>query len=302
MATRTYLNQYFDFKDIFPICMKEFNDIEKEKDNKIYADDFYSVCHSIETELNFKSSDFRKFCVCFSNYLQHINNAKVKNIEPYCKYFNYLLKDLLSYYYGSSCSGEKNCYKEMIKIFERSSKNDMNICELYVNNLEANVYEVLNYLNSLYNDLDELKRHNKTCISSNRCLRNYTEFLQKYNGMENDSLKNVIEIVKEHFFPYIKLEQETVVMQKQLHSYTMISATKVILIVCIITLATMFIPFILYKNTSCRLYIEPRIGRLKEIWHKKSKQALKILKHFENDFEELMDNNSKITYNTLYYP
>ncbi|GAW84401.1 variable surface protein [Plasmodium gonderi] len=312
MADPTHESPNFDFKDIFPNCIKEYNDIKKVKDQDDFnSDEFFLVCRKIERQLEIKMDNFKLFCVFFSNYLQHINTKGGIEKEPYCKYFNYLIKYLLYNHPGSSCSEERDCYNKMINIFEGDRKNDMNICVPYVNDLEENVYKLLDYLNYLYNYLEKLRTHYITCESNTHCFQNYTDFLRMCKEMNNNSLKVVMNMVKDEYKQYIPIEPETIHITKKLQSSSMISAPKVIIIVCIITLTTTFIPFILFKvnnklylyiNTSCRLYIEKMIRKLKKFWHKKSKQNLKLLNQFENDFEELMDKNSQIIYNTLYYP
>ncbi|GAW84214.1 variable surface protein [Plasmodium gonderi] len=301
----------FDFKDIFPKCIKDFNTIEKEKGNNVHNDKFYIVCYLIENELNIKMQGFINFCVYFSNYLERIIPKNVDNREPYCKYFNYLLKDVLYYLSSSSCSGEKKCYQEMIKVYKKKDMNNMNICDTFVKDLEDNVYKVLNYLNSLYNYLEVLKIDSSACESNTSCFRHYNDFLKKCDEMKNDSLNNVMGIIKEQFKYYVRIEREIIPVPKQLQSTPLITARKVIIIMCIITLAITFIPFILYKvnnklnlhiNTTCRTYLEPSLRELKKYWHKKIKQNLKLFNQFENSFEELMDKNSEKTYNTLYYP
>ncbi|GAW84154.1 variable surface protein [Plasmodium gonderi] len=303
MDNPTHKSPNFDFKDIFPNCIKAYSDIEKEKDDDKYnEDDFFVSCYKIKKTLNINTDDFILDCVVFSNYLLDINKKREIEIEPYCKYFNYLLKYLLYNHPGSSCSGERHCYNKMIGIFEGDGKNGMNICVSYVNDLEEKVFKLLDDLSSLYKDLQKLKTNGITCEFNTPCFTKYKDFLRKCKEMNDNNLHEVMENVKDEYKQYIPIEPETINVPNKSQSSSIISAPKVILIVCIITLTTSFIPFILFKNTSCRLYIEKMIRKLKKFWKNKSKQNLKLLNQFENDYEELMDKNSKIIYNTLYYP
>ncbi|GAW84000.1 variable surface protein [Plasmodium gonderi] len=293
-------NQNFNFKNIFPECIKDFNDIENDIGNNIYTNVFYKVCLHINTQLGLWGSGFNNICVYLCNYLKHIITKNPNDVRSYCIYFNYVLKSELKYL-ETSCIGEKACYKKMIEVYKKNGMYDMDICYSYVNNLQDNIYKILHILNALYNYHEKLKTGSITCTSDSQCFKNYTDFIRKCNDMKNKSLNKVMEIVKDKYKDYIKNNDDSSDFSEQLDTSSRISTPKLILIICIITLAIPFIAFILYNITPCRLYLETKIKMLKEQWNKKSKHNLKLLNSFESDFEELIDKCSPIAYNALRY-
>ncbi|GAW83906.1 variable surface protein [Plasmodium gonderi] len=277
----------FDFNGIFPTSIENFNVIEDKIGRNYETDTFFTACIKINSEFNIWGDSFHSICVVLSNYLDSIKEKETRDIKPYCKYFNYVLKSELKNY-KTSCNGEKLCYQKMMEIYKHYKKVDMDKCKDDIIDLTDDIFTILNYLNSLYNYLKKLKNNSSICNFGSSCFNNYKDFLHKCKSIQNNSLQELQKIVEKEYKPYIHMNHDVLDASKHMHSSPYASEH-----------AHSFYSISARKYTPSRLYLQQRIRKLKELWNKKRKKKFTLISSFDCKYEEYIDKGLDISYNVL---
>ncbi|GAW83985.1 variable surface protein [Plasmodium gonderi] len=288
MSSSIPLTIDFDFSGIFPTSIENFNIIEEQIGINYATDTFYKACIKINSEFNIWGDSFHSICVFLSNYLDRIKEKTSSDIKPYCRYFNYVLKNESKKF--SNCIGEKQCYQKMIDVYERNKRTHMDKCKDDVIDLTDDIFTILNYLNSLYNNLKTLKNKSGACHSHSSCFNNYKDFLHKCNSVQNISLQEVKKIVEEAYKNYIPIDYDTSDALQDIRSSPGVSDH-----------APSLYSINSRKFTRSRLYLQQRIRMLKEIWNKKSKEDFTSESSFFCKYQEYIDKGMDISYNILEY-
>ncbi|GAW84292.1 variable surface protein [Plasmodium gonderi] len=181
----------FNYMEIFPTCINEFN---RAKSNNTYSwlNDAYNQCTQIKWKLNIEGDSFNRYCTDLIYYLNYINDNLGINKNANCKYFNYLLKYITDKF-KVICDGEENCYEEMIKSNISNIPGMPNTCVQYVKNINNDTFEILKKLDKLYESLKLLGTEKYTCPYDSECYDIYKELSKKCT---NESNKNFCELLE----------------------------------------------------------------------------------------------------------
>ncbi|GAW83968.1 variable surface protein [Plasmodium gonderi] len=207
----------FNFKDIFPKCMNDFNKHAKDKKHKPY-DDYSNYCNklSIKKACNINGQDYNRSCMDILYYLNYININISKDeayLEQGCKYLHYKLKDLFEKF-KCPCNDPKICYNEMKNLSESLNfnmiSNLLGHCSDYPIDLNEDILQMfkdIDILNDKYNIFVSTQAPN---VSKFEALRQHIQYLEKYKSNNNTTFISLLEYFNNSFIQYIKSLNPTV--------------------------------------------------------------------------------------------
>ncbi|GAW84385.1 hypothetical protein PGO_002700 [Plasmodium gonderi] len=171
----------------------------------------------IQTSLNplFLVNDFKKDCKRLILYLDYIEHKKFYDKKRSCKYFNYLLKDILKTYRFPKEESDE-AYKIIINNTKQSDiKKVSNMYWENFEDMDESIYSVMKDLNELY--------------------RHFDSFRELLDYFMEQNVKNIEQII----------EQKQLTAVPQHANFT--NKLTVILTLIIILFTLLMITFFLYK-------------------------------------------------------
>ncbi|GAW84604.1 variable surface protein [Plasmodium gonderi] len=259
MSSTPGVNEDFDFKDIFPTCLKSFNMHSSEAINDDYI--LKNTCTMIIMYLERRqgiSESFIAKCKELVLYLDYIeNNLPLNNIKPCCNYFNFKLKYLLNHYYCPDKSTQ-NAYNIIInQKVQKNFRSVPKVCQQYIDELTVDNFENFNDLNKLYNSLKILGSDTYICPYNNEYFNKYTNLLNKWQDVKQASFCTVLDLFKLEYIKENEADPQNKDVSEHTHSQidvsgpiysSMLTHTReTFLTITIITFAISTIIFILYK-------------------------------------------------------
>ncbi|GAW84432.1 variable surface protein [Plasmodium gonderi] len=305
----------FNFKNIFPTCLDDYNNNISNSSREINSKR-ENECITITNILGFHNSKdtFMPNCKDIIIYLDYIdNNSSSFDINPSCKYFNYKLKKLLSSH-KSNIQSTKVFYNNMINITNsRIYKNVPGICMNYFDELDDSTFTILDKLNNLYSIL---KRNGNECPTESECYEKFMELSNIYGRVNNESLREILSNFRKENIKIIENIENVVQVnsKKEVHAVSHhtsgINARTIILFTIHViteklykisnTPINIYIKiFLNYQYTSYVSFLHPISSIIRIMWNRKNKTDIKLFDSFENNYEELIDKRSQISYNAL---
>ncbi|GAW84338.1 variable surface protein [Plasmodium gonderi] len=292
---------YFDFTGIFPSCVQEYNAAEKNSNTSVILNPFNNICVGIKSQLGITGAYFVWTCSVLSNYLETIKvKSNEDDIKRSCKYFNYRLKNELKKI-NHSCSGERDCYENMITVYNKKNKKGLDKCRNHVENLDEVIFSKLGNLNWLYNNLGNFETDSHKCPSSRTYFNKYLDIYKTCHANDNTSFCEVLKKFKEEHMNSKKDENTCTLVPRILHQANKGGMRKVILTVTLLTFTVLIIIFILYMYTPYGSYVKPCIMKLKNMWNIKNKEQPFLVDSVEGAYKNMIGKNYLISYKSREY-
>ncbi|GAW83932.1 variable surface protein [Plasmodium gonderi] len=297
MGNSIVLDKNFNFKDIFTKCKDEFNN-PTPPDREVTT-----LCNLIRSRFFDSNDSIIAYCQKFYKYLDLIKLKNNSDQYSYCKYFNFILKDILTKF-KFPCNGEKQCYQNIIRI-EHKGKKISNTCQDYVDDLDNDTFYILKNLDQLYSDFKALEEDPTNCSSSSKCYNKYRDLLSICQKGKSRNFCEELREFRQKYNDHMKTALYCPCFPKILYDYY-VNMTTVILSTLIITFVISFIMLILYRvNGKLIFYTQygscfhQRMRNIKRLWNKKSNMNLNLMHLCEISCKQLMDKSYKISYDSL---
>ncbi|GAW84183.1 variable surface protein [Plasmodium gonderi] len=277
---------YFKFEDIFSGCMTDYEKHANIREN-IQDSKLQNFCSHVKNEWGVSKygGEFISDCKKHILYLDYIKDKKSPEKETSCKYFNYLLKDILKYY---GCS-VNNCNEAYQKIIDHTKGNEfMNVsdaCKNQVKDLHDDLYSILKNLKELYTYF--ILKGN-ICTSNSACFNKYKELSKMPMYSQNDSFRELlINFMEKNIKNMMQIIEKKELRTVPYHTIST-NTPSIILSLIIITITVFMIMFFVYKYIQYGSLLQATT-RIRRMWSKKKKGKMYIM------------DSSEITQNKLFH-
>ncbi|GAW84533.1 variable surface protein [Plasmodium gonderi] len=270
MATNPVVKEDFDFKDIFPTCLYDFNTYSSKAINDDYKLD--NTCSMIMMLLEPRRGISESYIAACRELVLYLDYIKTKRSSTLIKYIH------LTY---------------LIHVLH------------YVKEFTDDTFQKFENLNNLYNTFMQKKEN---CPMKSECFNKYTQIFKVCENMNNSNYCQVLNSFKIQYIQNSVNEPVRKEASELPYSSSLTHIRAAFLILTFMTFAISTTILILYKvknkfslyniykiyYTTYRSYLRPLLVNIKRLFNKKDEEYLTLLDSFEYAYNASIDNDYRI--------